>query len=142
MALFKLVWVLIAVPEKNALFESAFAEGNLFAVLQSLVDTLYGSHKGHGGWQKPRCGSWLLQITHLGKGVSPQKNWAGGNLPAVLPGKPGKEHEAWLMKKGYAHIYEPFIVCLDQGITFYCKMQRSAEERPLLFHPLRNTGRL
>lgn len=73
MALFKLVWVLIAVPEKNALFESAFAEGNLFAVLQSLVDTLYRSHKGHRGWQKPRCGPWLLQITHLGKGVSPKK---------------------------------------------------------------------
>lgn len=58
---------------KKALFESAVAEGNLIAVLQSLVDNMYGSHKGHGGWQKPRCGPWLLQITQLGKGVSPKK---------------------------------------------------------------------
>lgn len=37
--------------------ESSVAEGNLIAVLQSLVDNLYGPHKGHEGWQKPRCGA-------------------------------------------------------------------------------------
>lgn len=58
---------------EKALFESAVAEGNFIAVLQSLVDNLYGSHKGHRDWQKPRCGPWLLQITQLGKGVSLKK---------------------------------------------------------------------
>jgi len=41
-----------------------------------------------------------------------KKKSSGGNLlPAVLPDKPGEQHKAWLTKK--AHIYEPFIVCLD-----------------------------
>lgn len=60
---------------------------------------------------------WPLVIAdaQLGKEVPspPKKKWAGGNLPAVLPDKPGKQHQAWLMKKGPAHIYEPFIVRLD-----------------------------
>lgn len=49
-----------------------------------------------------------------GKRVFPPSCKKGGNLlPAVLPLKPGKQHGAWLVKKGQAHISETFIVCLD-----------------------------
>lgn len=109
-----LLWQLIAVPEKTTSLKVQLLKGITLLSLQSLEDNSYRSHKGHRGWQKPGCGSRLLQMLSWEKGFLPPQKWAGGNLPpAVLPDKPGKQHEAWLMKKGHEHIYEPFIVCLD-----------------------------